>query len=157
MLTSKERAELRAQANGLDTTRMVGKGGVTEQVVLEAVTQLEARELVKGRVLEAALLGAREALEALCAATGAEPVCTVGSKFVLYRESEKLRRARNQVGRAKLAPVPVAKSNPVRKGAQARRRAAQAERERRNAYFRQTAIDRAIQREKEKAMGREQP
>lgn len=158
MLTSKERAELRAQANGLDTTLMVGKGGVTEQVVLEAVTQLEARELVKGRVLEAALLVAREALEALCAATGAEPVlCTVGSKFVLYRESEKLRRARNQVGRAKLAPVPVAKSNPVRKGAQARRRAAQAERERRNAYFRQTAIDRAIQREKEKAMGREQP
>ena len=157
MLTSKERAELRAQANGLDTTLMGGKGGVTEQVVLEAVTQLEARELVKGRVLEAALLVAREALEALCAATGAEPVCTVGSKFVLYRESEKLRRARNQVGRAKLAPVPVAKSNPVRKGAQARRRAAQAERERRNAYFRQTAIDRAIQREKEKAMGREQP
>ena len=157
MLTSNERAELRAQANGLDTTLMVGKGGVTEQVVLEAVTQLEARELVKGRVLEAALLVAREALEALCAATGAEPVCTVGSKFVLYRESEKLRRARNQVGRAKLAPVPVAKSNPVRKGAQARRRAAQAERERRNAYFRQTAIDRAIQREKEKAMGREQP
>ena len=157
MLTSKERAELRAQANGLDTTLMVGKGGVTEQVVLEAVTQLEARELVKGRVLEAALLVAREALEALCAATGAEPVCTVGSKFVLYRESEKLRRARNQVGRAKLAPVPVDKSNPVRKGAQARRRAAQAERERRNAYFRQTAIDRAIQREKEKAMGREQP
>ena len=157
MLTSKERAELRAQANGLDTTLMVGKGGVTEQVVLEAVTQLEARELVKGRVLEAALLGAREALEALCAATGAEPVCTVGSKFVLYRESEKLRRSRNHVGRAKLAPVPVAKSNPVRKGAQARRRAAQAERERRNAYFRQTAIDRAIQREKEKAMGREQP
>ena len=157
MLTSKERAELRAQANGLDTTLMVGKGGVTEQVVLEAVTQLEARELVKGRVLEAALLVAREALEALCAATGAEPVCTVGSKFVLYRESEKLRRARNQVGRAKLAPVPVAKSNPVRKGAQARRRAAQAERERRNAYFRQTAIDRAIQREKEKALGRDQP
>ena len=157
MLTSKERAELRAQANGLDTTLMVGKGGVTEQVVLEAVTQLEARELVKGRVLEAALLVAREALEALCAATGAEPVCTVGSKFVLYRESEKRVRARNQVSRAQRAPVPVAKSNPVRKGAQARRRAAQAERERRNAYFRQTAIDRAIQREKEKAMGREQP
>lgn len=104
MLTSKERAELRAQANGLDTTLMVGKGGVTEQVVLEAVTQLEARELVKGRVLEAALLGAREALEALCAATGAEPVCTVGSKFVLYRESEKLRRARNQVAEPSWLP-----------------------------------------------------
>ena len=51
MLTSKQRADLRAQANGLDTTLMVGKGGVTEQLVQEAETQLEARELVKGRVL----------------------------------------------------------------------------------------------------------
>lgn len=116
MLTSKERAELRAQANGLETTLIVGKGGVTEQVVLEAVTQLEARELIKGRALEASFLTAREALDALCAATGAEPVCAVGFRFVLYRESERLKRERNQVGRAKLAPVPVAKSNPVRKG-----------------------------------------
>lgn len=83
-------------------------------------------------------------------------MCAVGFRFVLYRESERLKRERNQVGRAKLAPVPVAKSNPVRKGAQARRKAAQAERERRNAYFRQTAIDRAIEREKEKAMGRQE-
>ena len=29
MLTSKQRADLRAQANDLDTTLMVGKGGVT--------------------------------------------------------------------------------------------------------------------------------
>ena len=155
MLTSKRRAELRAQANSLETTLMVGKGGVTDQVVLEAVTQLEARELVKGRVLEASLMSAREALDALCQATGADGVCTVGSKFVLYRESAKRKQERNQVGRAKLAPVPVAKSNPVRKGAQARRKAAQAERERRNAYFRQTAIDKAIEREKEKARRRE--
>ena len=115
MLTSKERAELRAQANGLETTLIVGKGGVTEQVVLEAVTQLEARELIKGRALEASFLTAREALDALCAATGAEPVCAVGFRFVLYRESERLKRERNQVGRAKLAPVPVAKSNPGRR------------------------------------------
>ena len=39
---------------------MVGKGGVTENVLSEAARQLEARELVKGRVLEAALLSARE-------------------------------------------------------------------------------------------------
>ena len=100
MLTSKERAELRAQANGLETTLIVGKGGVTEQVVLEAVTQLEARELIKGRALEASFLTAREALDALCAATGAEPVCAVGFRFVLYRESERLKRERNQVGRS---------------------------------------------------------
>lgn len=155
MLTSKQRAELRAQANGLDTTLMVGKGGVTEQVIAEAMTQLEARELVKGRVLEAALMSAREALDALCEATGGEGIGTVGSKFVIYRESQRLKQERRQVGRAKLAPISVAKSNPVRKGAQARRKAARAERERRNEFFRQSAIEKSIEWEKEKAKRRE--
>ncbi len=149
MLTSKRRAELRAQAANLDTTLMVGKGGVTERVRAEAENQLEARELVKGRVLETALLSPREVLDELCQATGAEGVCTLGSKFVLYRESERLKKERNQVGRAKLAPPSPAKANPVRRGAQARRKTARAQREQRNEYFRQAAIDRAIQREKD--------
>ena len=89
MLTSKQRAELRAQANTLETTLMIGKGGITEQVIAEAKTQLTARELVKGRVLEAALLSAREASDELCAALGAEGIQTVGSKFVIYKKSEK--------------------------------------------------------------------
>lgn len=89
MLTSKQRADLRAQANDLDTTLMVGKGGVTENVLSEAARQLEARELVKGRVLEAALLSAREVCDALCEALGADGVQCVGSKFVIYRRSEK--------------------------------------------------------------------
>ena len=46
MLTSKERAEFRAQANAIDTTLMVGKDGVTENVVAEAERLLTARELV---------------------------------------------------------------------------------------------------------------
>ena len=49
MLTSKERAEYRAQANTLDTTLMVGKDGVTEAVIQEADKLLTAKELVKGR------------------------------------------------------------------------------------------------------------
>ena len=48
MLTSKQRAEFRAQANSLETTLMVGKDGVTEAVVAEADKLLTARELVKG-------------------------------------------------------------------------------------------------------------
>ena len=36
MLTSKERAELRAQSNALETTLMVGKSGITEAVIAEA-------------------------------------------------------------------------------------------------------------------------
>ena len=48
MLTSKERAELRAGANTLETTLMVGKDGVTQAVAEEADRLLTARELVKG-------------------------------------------------------------------------------------------------------------
>jgi len=149
MLTSKERAELRAQANNLETTLMVGKGGVTDAVIAEAETQLTARELVKGKVLEGALMSPREVSDAICEATGAEGVSVIGTKFVIWRFSEKLQEERNQTGRAKRKPVKV---NPVRKGAQARRQAARKVREQRNEYFRQQAIDRAIERERERQL-----
>ena len=144
MLTSKQRADLRAQANDLDTTLMVGKGGVTENVLSEAARQLEARELVKGRVLEAALLSAREVCDALCEALGADGVQCVGSKFVIYRRSEK--KAQEAARQAR--ELKKRKSNPVRRGAQERRRQAREERERRNEYFRQAAIQAAIERRK---------
>ena len=149
MLTSKERAELRAQANTIDTTLIVGKDGVTENVVAEAERLLTARELVKGKVLETALMSAREVSDEICEATGADGVSCVGSKFVIYRFSEKCQEERNQTGRAKRKEVKV---NPVRKGAQARRQAARKGREQRNEYFRQQAIERAIERSREKKL-----
>ena len=149
MLTSQDRAELRAQANTLETTLMVGKGGVTDAVIAEAETQLTARELVKGKVLEGALMSPREVSDAICEATGAEGVSVIGTKFVIWRFSEKLQEERNQTGRAKRKPVKV---NPVRKGAQARRQAARKVREQRNEYFRQQAIDKAIERERERQL-----
>ena len=152
MLTSKERAELRAQANTLDTTLMVGKGGVTDAVIAEAENQLDARELVKGKVLEGAMMTPREVCDELCEATGADGVAVIGTKFVIYRLSEKLQEQRNQTGRAKRKEISVAKANPVRKGAQARRQAAKKVREQRNEYFRQQAIDRAIERDREKQL-----
>ena len=149
MLTSKERAELRAQANAIDTTLIVGKDGVTENVVAEAERLLTARELVKGKVLETALMSAREVSDEICEATGADGVSCVGSKFVIYRFSEKCQEERNQTGRAKRKDVKV---NPVRKGAQARRQAAKKVREQRNEYFRQQALERAIERSREKKL-----
>ena len=155
MLTSKERAELRAKANTLETTLIVGKGGVSEALVADAELQLDARELVKGKVLEAAMLTAREACDAICEATGADGVSVVGNKFVIYRFSEKLQAQRNQVGRAKRKETPVSKSNSVRKGAKARRMVVKAERERRNEYFRQQAIEKAIEKNREKQLRNE--
>lgn len=149
MLTSKERAELRSKANTLDTVLMVGKGGVTENVIAQAETLLDARELVKGRVLETAMMSAREVSDAICEATGADGVQCVGSKFVIYRFSKKL-EAQRQAERAKeKAKAKAAKKvNPVRAGVQARRKKAKEEREKRNAYFKEAAIAAARERRK---------
>ena len=121
-------------------------------MIAEAENQLTTRELVKGKVLEAAMLTPREASDAICEATGADGVAVIGTKFVIYRFSEKLQAERNQTGRAKKKAVTVAKANPVRKGAQARRQAAKKVREQRNEYFRQLAIDKAIERERERQL-----
>ena len=152
MLTSKERAELRSQATSLDTTLIVGKGGVTDALIAEAENQLDARELVKGKVLEGAMMTPREALDALCEATGAEGISVIGTKFVLYRFSQKLQDQRNLTGRAKRKEVPAGKKNPVRKGAQARRSAAKKVREQRNEYFRQIAIEKSIEKARERQL-----
>ncbi len=152
MLTSKERSELRAQATNIDTTLMVGKSGVTEAVIAEAENLLTARELVKGKVLEGAMMTPREVCDELCEATGAEGVAVIGTKFVIYRFSEKCQQERNQTGRAKRKEISVAKKDPVRKGIRARRQAAKQVREQRNAYFRQQAIDKAIERSREKQL-----
>ena len=152
MLTSKERAELRSQATAIDTTLMVGKGGVTDAVIAEAENQLTARELVKGKVLEGAMMTPREVCDEICQYTGAEGVAVIGTKFVIYRVSEQLRAQRNQTGRAKRRETPNGKKNPVRKGTQARRQAARKVREQRNEYFRTMAIEKAIERDRERQL-----
>ncbi len=152
MLTSKERAEFRAQANGIETTLMVGKDGVTDAVVAEADRLLTARELVKGKVLESALMSAREVSDALCEATGADGISCVGSKFVIWRFSEKCQEERNATGRARRKEIPKSKADPVGKSMRARKAAARKVREQRNEYFRQQAIEKAIERSREKQL-----
>ena len=87
MITSKQRAYLRSMANTMDPILFIGKEGVTEATAKEAYDALEARELIKGRVLENSLMSAREAAEALAPLTRSEVVQVIGTKFVLYRPS----------------------------------------------------------------------
>lgn len=98
----------------------------------------------------------REVSDEICEATGAEGVAVIGTKFVLYRFSEKRQQERNETGRAKKKAITVAKSNPVRKGAQARRQAFKKAREQRNEYFRQQAIEKAIERDRERQLREKQ-
>ena len=87
-LPSKQRAQLRSLANSIDTIVHVGKDGLGENLVKQADDALEARELIKGRVLDNNIeYDARLAAEELAKATRSEVVQVIGSKFVLYRET----------------------------------------------------------------------
>ena len=103
MLTSKQRAYLRSLAVDLDTVLMVGKGGLSPSLIKQADDALEARELIKGKVLqETSPISAREAAEQIGSATSSEVVQVIGSKFVLFRQKKKdsaiqLPRAARQV------------------------------------------------------------
>ena len=87
-LTSKQRAQLRGLANSIDTILQVGKDGIGANLIKQADDALEARELIKGRVLDNNIDDdARTAAEELAKATRSEVVQVIGTKFVLYRES----------------------------------------------------------------------
>ena len=92
MLTSKQRAKLRSMGTALDTIFQIGKSGISEETVKQISNALEARELIKARVLENSEYTAREAADAIADATGADVVSVTGTRFVLYRESKNKKK-----------------------------------------------------------------
>lgn len=92
MLNSRQRAQLRGLANSFETILQVGKSGVTENTVKQVRDALEARELIKLRTLETCPTTPRETAEEIAEKTGADVVQVIGSRFVLYKESEENRQ-----------------------------------------------------------------
>ncbi len=88
MLTSKQRAYLRSLAQSLEPIFQVGKGGISDNMCEQISNALEARELIKLRVLDNSDYTAKEAAEEIAGAVGADSVQIIGTKFVLYRESK---------------------------------------------------------------------
>lgn len=89
MITSKQRAYLRAMANTIETILIVGKGGISAEVIKQADDALTAREIFKGKVLETAEENVREIATFLAEKTYADIVQIIGTKFVLYRKNNK--------------------------------------------------------------------
>lgn len=92
MINSKQRAYLRSLSNGLDAIFQIGKGGITDEVCNQLANALEARELIKVKVLENSGYTSREASSVIAEAIGCDVVSCVGNKFVLYKESVKKKR-----------------------------------------------------------------
>lgn len=89
MLTGKQRAFLKSKANTMDPLFQVGKGGVTENFIKQVEEALEARELIKIKVLNNSLLDARDVAIEIAEDIDAEFVQSLGNKFVLYKESKE--------------------------------------------------------------------
>lgn len=86
-LRSAERARLRSMAGDIPTIMQIGKGGITDNLIITVSDALESRELIKLSVLDNCEYTAREAAEALAEATRATVVSVIGKKLILYRRS----------------------------------------------------------------------
>lgn len=89
MLNSRQRAQLRGMANSLDTIFQIGKGGINQQLIKQVDQALEARELIKLRVLETSPVTSREAADSIAKEVDADVVQVIGYRFILYKESKE--------------------------------------------------------------------
>ena len=103
MLNSKQRAQLRAEANGLDPIFQIGKEGVTESVIAQVEDTFNTRELFKIKVhLETSPETPKEIAQRIAEATKCDVVQVVGGTIVLFRINLMLRqRAAEKKKRAK--------------------------------------------------------
>ena len=88
MLNSRQRAQLRAMANDYETILQIGKSGILDTTVKQAVDALEARELIKVKLLETCPTTVKETAEQLAQETNSDVVQVIGRKFILYKESK---------------------------------------------------------------------
>ena len=88
MLNSRQRAQLRAMANDMETILQIGKIGINDNTIKQVNDALEARELIKLRVLETCPTNARETADSVALATNSDVVQVIGSRFILYKESQ---------------------------------------------------------------------
>lgn len=89
MFTSKERSVLRSLAQTIEPIGQVGKSGIGDNMVKSLSDALDARELIKITVLNNSESDAKTVACELAEKLGAEVVCVVGHKIVLYRYSNK--------------------------------------------------------------------
>lgn len=88
-MTSKQRATLRSMAQSIRPIFHIGKGGINDNMINDIVTALDAHELIKIDVLRSCENTAKEIIDGLAVATGAEPIQAIGGKIVLYKRSTR--------------------------------------------------------------------
>lgn len=88
MLTGKQRSYLKSLANNIEDLMQIGKDGVTDNVLKQIDDALEARELIKIKLLNNSSLDAKDTANEIAKILKAEYVQSIGNKIVLYRQSK---------------------------------------------------------------------
>ena len=92
MITTKQRAYLRGLGSTLTPIFQIGKGGIEENFLIQVSQALEARELIKIKVLENSGLDTREASDEICRLVNCEGIQATGRKMVLYKQSSDVKK-----------------------------------------------------------------
>ena len=100
-MTSKQRSYLKSLAVNLDTIFQIGKSGISDELCAQLLNALNARELIKIKVLETCPLTAREAAEEIAGKIGAEVVLVIGMKIVLFRVSDNEKNRKIDISRVR--------------------------------------------------------
>ncbi len=88
-LSVKQRQYLKGLAHSLNPVVMIGDKGVTDAVIKEVITNLNAHELIKIRVLGDDREQRTNMIEELCTKTGASLVQHIGKLLVLYHPGKE--------------------------------------------------------------------
>lgn len=99
MITGKQRAYLRKIGHELEPIFQIGKEGTGEKLLKGLDEALEKRELIKIHILENALLDTRATCNEVAQKLGAEPVQSIGSKFIIYRQSSNVKNRKIELPR----------------------------------------------------------
>ncbi len=89
MITTKQRACLRGLGNALDSVMQIGKDGVSENVVESVNLLLEARELIKIKVLKNCDLTPKDVANEIVSKLDAEIVQVIGNTIIFYKKSTR--------------------------------------------------------------------
>jgi len=84
-LTNRERAHLKARAQGLEPVVHAGSSGVTDSLVAEVDRALTAHELIKVKIASDDRADRAAIGDEICARTAATAVHRVGKVLILWR------------------------------------------------------------------------
>lgn len=88
LLTGKQRSYLKSLAHNIDPIFQIGKNGLSDNFIKQVEEALETRELIKIKILQNSILDPTEVANEIAEKLDAEYVQSIGSKFVLYKESK---------------------------------------------------------------------